>query len=100
MSLPLPLRPMLKCARSAADVEWVRVRAREMVRVREGLEAEMWIAVLGFAREDLESVRWLVWMRGHVLWHQGMSKGGFVTYQREVSGHRRLVQGRFLVLGR
>jgi hypothetical protein len=54
-SVPGVVAPMAKCLRSAAEVAWARVRARETVRVRDGSAAEMWIAVSGFARQWGES---------------------------------------------
>jgi hypothetical protein len=46
----------LKCLRRAADVAWVKPRARDVVRIRLGSAAEMWIGVSGWARLCSESV--------------------------------------------
>lgn len=56
ISWPRPFAPMLKCLRRAADVAWVRFRARDVVRMRLGSAAEMWIGVSVFARQCSESV--------------------------------------------
>lgn len=56
MSLPGPCAPMLKCLRSAAEVEWVRARQRETVSCRVGSAAETWIGVSSFVRECSESI--------------------------------------------
>jgi hypothetical protein len=51
---------MLKCFRRAEAVARVRVRVRAVVRIWEGLAADMWRGVFSWAREWGESLCGLI----------------------------------------